>query len=412
MTYDFDQRIDRRHSDSLNWNYYDEDVLPMWVADMDFRSPDPVIRALHERVEQGVFGYGCAPPELREVIVDRLQLLYGWQVSPEALVFLPGVVTGFNLVCHAMASPGDGVLMQTPVYFPMLHAPSGAGLTNDEMELTRGPDGRYEVDFDLFEQSITDRTRIFMLCNPHNPIGQVFRREELVQMAEICLRHEILICSDEIHCDLVFQRSQHLPIAALAAEIANQAITLMAPSKTFNLPGLKCSVAIVQNPELRNTLEGTHTGLVHGVNVMGYSAALAAYRDGQLWLDELLRYLEANLDFLFQYVEAHLPGICVSRPEATYLAWLSCHEAGIPGSPYEFFLREARVALNDGAMFGQGGEGFVRLNFGCPRWKLTEALDRMKEALLTLSRDSEAERLTGGCVVVHRNSKDEFDDHE
>ena len=393
MTYDFDQRIDRRRFPGMKWHQFDEDVLPLWVADMDFRSPDPVIRALHERVEHGVFGYGADPLELREVVVARLERLYGWQVSPEALVFLPGVVTGFNLVCHAMATRGEGVLIQTPVFYPILEAPAGAGLTNDEMELTLRSDGSYEIDFDLFERAITNRTHIFILCNPHNPVGRAFRREELEQMAEICLRHDIIICSDEIHCDLLFEGSHHLPIATLAPEIANQTITLMAPSKTFNLPGLKCSVAIVQNAELRKKLESTHTNLIQhsvfglGVNVMGYVAALAAYRDGQAWLDEVLPYLEANLDFLLQYVEAHLPGISMSRPEATYLAWLSCHEAGISSNPQEFFLQEARVALNDGATFGQGGEGFVRLNFGCPRSILTEALDRMREALLTLSRE-------------------------
>jgi cystathionine beta-lyase len=384
MTYDFDQPIDRRHSESAKWHRYDEDVSPMWVADMDFMSPEPVIRALRERVEHGVFGYGMDPPELRQVIVDRLQRLYGWQVSPEALVFMPGVVTGFNLACHAVASPGDGVLIQTPVYFPMLYAPAGAGLTNDEMELTRRPDGRYEIDFDLFEKTITGRTRLFILCNPHNPVGRVFGRQELERMAEICLRHNIVICSDEIHCDLLFQGSRHVPIASLAPEVANQTITLMAPSKTFNVPGLKCSVAIAQNPELRKKLKTTHAGLVHGINVMGYTAALAAYRDGQPWLDEVLLYLEANLDFLLQYVEAHLPGISMSKPEGTYLAWLSCHEAGIPGNPHKFFLEQARVAVSDGAIFGRGGEGFVRLNFGCPHSMLTEALDKMKEALLAL----------------------------
>jgi cystathionine beta-lyase len=386
MTYDLEQRLDRRHTESVKWNYYDEDVLPLWVADMDFRSPEPVIQALHERVEHGVFGYGSDPLELREVIVDRLQRLYDWEVLPEDLVFLPGVVTAFNLVCHAVGSPGDGVLLQVPVYYPMLSAPGAAGLTNDEMELTRRPDGRYEIDFDLFERTISDRTRIFMLCNPHNPTGRVFGREELARMAEICLRHDILICSDEIHCDLLFRGSHHLPIATLAPEIADRTITLMAPSKTFNVPGLKCSLAIVQNSELRKTLKETHTGLVHGVNVMGYAAALAAYRDGQPWLEEVMSYLEANLEFLLEFVKEQLPGIEMSRPEATYLGWLSCHEAGIPGNPHEFFLREARVALNDGERFGRGGEGFVRLNFGCPRWRLTQALDRMKEALLALGR--------------------------
>jgi cystathionine beta-lyase len=356
-------------------------VLPLWVADMDFRSPEPVVRALHERVEHGVFGYGGDPPGLREVIVERLQSLYSWRVSPEDLIFLPGVVTGFNLATHAVTSPGDGLLVQTPVYFPMLRVADEVGLTNDEMELTRRADGVYEVDFDLMEQTIGDRTRIFLLCNPHNPVGRVFRRDELERMAEICLRHQIVICSDEIHGDLILSGHRHLPIASLSPEIADQTITLMAPSKSYNIPGLKCSVAIVQNRELREKLQRTYRGLVHGVNILGYTAALAAYRDGQPWLDEVLRYVEANLDFLMQYVEEHLPGISMSRPEGTYLAWLSCHEAELPCNPHEFFLQEARVALNDGAVFGRGGEGFVRLNFACPRSLLAEALDRMKAAL-------------------------------
>jgi len=386
MTRSFDRCIDRRRFESLKWHRYDEDVLPLWVADMDFRSPEPVIRALHERVEHGVFGYGTEPPELRGVIVERLQLLYGWQVSPDALLFLPGVVNGLNLVCHAVGSPGDGVLIQTPVYYPILDAPAGARMTNDEMELTRRPDGRYEIDLDLFERAITNHTHLFILCNPHNPVGRVFRRDELEQMAEICLRHDLLICSDEIHCDLVFAGHRHMPIASLAPEVADRTITLTAPSKTYNLPGLKCAVAIVQNPELREKMKATHSGLVNGANILGYTAALAAYRDGRPWLEEVLRYLEANRDFLLQYVKTHLPGIEMGRPEGTYLAWLDCREADIPGNPQRFFLAHARVALNDGALFGQGGEGFVRLNFGCPRSTLADALDRMREALSALLR--------------------------
>jgi cystathionine beta-lyase len=384
MSCDLDERLDRRRTESIKWRRYDEDVLPLWVADMDFRSPEPVIQALHERVEHGVFGYGEDPPELREVIVDRLSRLYGWEVSPEALIFLPGVVTGFNLACHAVTSPGDGVLAQTPVYAPILRAAGGAGLTNDEMELTRCSDGHYEVDFDLMSETISDRTRIFILCNPHNPVGRVFRRDELERMAELCLRHDIVICSDEIHGDLILSGHHHLPIASLAPEIADRTITLLAPSKTYNIPGLMCSLAIVQNAALREKLECTHRNLVHGANILGYTAALAAYRDGQLWLDEVLGYLEANLDLLVQVLASQLPGISMSRPEGTYLAWLSCHQAGIPGNAHEFFLEKARVALNDGALFGRGGDGFVRLNFACPRAVLTEALDRMGEALLGL----------------------------
>ena len=383
MIYDFDRVIERRHSDSVKWGLYDEDVLPLWVADMDFPSPEPVIRALRERVEHGVFGYGMPPQELREVVADRLHRLYGWHVSPEALFFVPGVITGFNLACRAVTSPGQGVLVQTPVYDPILHAPGNAGLTCDEMELTRGPDGDYGIDFDAFEATVTDGTRVFLLCNPHNPVGRVFRRDELERMAEICLRHDMIICSDEIHGDLVFSGHRHVPIAALSPEIAERTVTLLAPSKTYNIPGLKCSVGIVPNGELRRQIEASGAGIVPGVNVMGYVAALAAYRDGGPWLDEVLRYLEANRDFVLAYVREHLPGISAGPVEGTYLAWLDCRKVGIPGNPSRFFLKHAGVALSDGTVFGRGGEGFVRLNFGCPRATLEAALDRMKRALDT-----------------------------
>jgi cystathionine beta-lyase len=357
---------------------------------MDFRSPEPVIAALRERVEHGVFGYGRPPQELRDVIVDRLWRLYGWRVQQDELVFVPGVATGFNLACHAVGSPGDSVLLQTPVYFPMLNAAAGAGRSNAEMELTRCGDGSYEIDFDLMERTISSHTSLFILCNPHNPVGRVYRRDELERMAELCLSRNVVICSDEIHCDLILTGHRHVPIASISPAIADRGITLIAPSKSFNVPGLKCSVAIIQNPELRDRYENTHRGLVHGVNVLGSIAALAAYRDGQPWLDEVLRYLEDNLDFLMQYVEQHLPGISMARPEGTYLAWLNCRESAISGNPHEFFLEKARVAVNDGAVFGNGGEGFVRLNFACPRSTLEEALDRMKSALQTLGSPQQA----------------------
>jgi len=381
MTNDFDRLIDRRHSDSDKWHHYGDDVLPMWVADMDFLSPEPVIRALRERVKHGVFGYGTDLPELRQVSVDRLAGLYGWRVLPQDFIFLPGVITGFNLACRAVTAPGDGMLVQTPIYPPILRVPGNVGLTCDEMELTRQPDGRYTIDFDAFDKTMTDRTRIFILSNPHNPVGRAFQRQELERMAEICLRRNVVICSDEIHCDLLFRGVQHLPIASLDAEIANHTITLIAPSKTFNIAGLQCSVAIIQNADLRKKFKAARVDLVNEVNILGLVAALAAYREGQEWLDELLVYLEANRDLLVQYVSEHMPGIRMGKPEATYLAWLDCRQAGIPGNPHKFFLEQAKVAVNDGVTFGRGGEGFVRLNFGCPRSTLLEALDKMRAAL-------------------------------
>ena len=381
MAHSFDRLIDRRATESDKWRRYGSDVIPLWLADMDFASPEPVVHALRERVEHGLFGYASEPPELRGIIVDRLQRQYNWPVSPEALVFFPGVIAGFNLACRAVTSPGDGLLMQTPIYPPMLRVPGNVQLTCDEMELTRQADGRYEIDIDLFEQTITERTRIFLLCNPHNPVGRVYRRDELEHMAEICLRHGIVVCSDEIHAELVFPEHSHLPIASLDAEIANRTITLMAPSKTFNIPGLPFSLAIIENRELRDRFVAAKRDLVHSVGIMGYVAAMAAYRDGQPWLDELLPYLKSNRDFLKDYVDEHWPGIGMAAPEGTYLAWLDCREADIPDDPYGFFLREAGVALYDGKLFGRGGDGFVRLTFGCPRPVLVQALTRMSEAL-------------------------------
>jgi len=383
VTYDFDRIIDRRHTESAKWRLYDKDVLPLWVADMDFAAPEAVLRALEERVAHGVFGYGMPPDGLREVIQERLARLYGWRVEADEIFFIPGVVTGFNQVCQAIGAPGDEVLVEPPVYYPMLDAPDNAGRTLKTAPLVEGPK-RYERDLDAFERAITEHTSLLLLCNPHNPVGRVFERAELEQLAEICLRHDVIICSDEIHCDLVFQGHPHVPIASLSPEIAAQTITLFAPSKTYNVAGLSCSAGVVQNPELRAKLKTAGAGLIPHVNVLGYTATLAAYRDGQEWLDEVLVYLEANRDHLLDYITAHLPNIKCQRPEGTYLAWLDCREAGIPGNPHKFFLERARVALNDGAVFGEGGEGFVRLNFGCPRTTLTEALERMRKAMETL----------------------------
>ncbi len=388
--YDFDRIIDRRSTGSIKWRHYADDVLPMWVADMDFAAPEAVLEALHTRITHGVLGYEEPPAALVEVIIARLQHLYNWTIAPEAICFLPGVVTGFNLAAQAFLTPGDGLLIQTPVYPPFLSVAGKAGAVSHIMELTRGEDGRYSVDFALFEHTITDRTRMFLLCNPHNPVGRVFREDELATMAELCLRHNLLICSDEIHCDLIFNGHRHIPIATLAPEIAARTITLMAPSKTFNIAGLHCAFAIITDAELRRQYLAARRGIVEMVNVLGYTAALAAYREGQPWLDALLRYLEANRDVVVAFVQQQMPGITVTSPEGTYLAWLDGRAAGIPGSVYTFFLNEARVALNDGPTFGPGGEGFVRLNFGCPRALLMEGLERMRAALCRLRQQGRA----------------------
>jgi cysteine-S-conjugate beta-lyase len=379
--YDFDRIIDRRHTDSYKWRAYGEEVLPLWVADMDFLSPEPVLRALYERIGHGVMGYAMEPPELREVLVSWLKRRFHWQVSAEALISIPGVVTGFNVACRAVSRPGDGVLVQTPVYPPMLAAPANHGLVLQQMALTQRPDGGYEVDTSMMDATITDKTQLFMLCNPQNPTGRAFTCHELSQMAEVCLRRGVRICSDEIHCDLVFSGARHVPIASLAPEITAQTITLMAPSKTFNIPGLGYSLAIIENPELRKAFKAAMKDIVPHVNALGYAAALAAYSEGEPWLEACLRYLEANRDYLAGKIAADLPGVTMTVPEATYLAWLDCRAAQLPQTPQAFFLKQARVALNDGASFGAGGEGFARLNFACPRQTLGQALSLMSEAL-------------------------------
>jgi cysteine-S-conjugate beta-lyase len=389
MIYNFDHTPDRRNSQSLKWQTYDPDVIPMWVADMDFPSPQPVIQALLDRVQHGVFGYPvelAARPgevsELRQVLVERLARLYDWQVAPESLVFMPGVVTGLNLACQAFAAPTGGVLVQTPVYPPILNAGRTAGVVSQEMMLARRPDGYYVIDWDAFKAAMTSQTRLFILCNPHNPVGRVFCQDELEKMAEICLQHRVIICSDEIHCDLIYAGQRHIPVASLDPEIADQTMTLIAPSKTFNLAGLQCSIAIIQNAELRKQFVSAGKGLVPWVNLMGLVAAQAAYTDGDEWLEQLLSYLQGNRDYLVNTVRNELPGIELASPEGTYLAWLDCRNARIAGSPYHFFLEKARLAFNDGVTFGVGNEQFIRLNFGCSRTLLAEVLERMKRVLL------------------------------
>jgi cystathionine beta-lyase len=383
MAHDFDRVIERRRTNSSKWRKYPPDVLPLWVADMDFASPEPVIRALRERVEHGVYGYGFEGPEFAEVFVDRLQKRYGWRVSPEAVVLVPGVIPAFNVACRALTRPGDGLLMQLPVYPPILRAPGNHELTRDEALLGREGDGRYVADLDAFRTAVHDRTRAFLLCNPHNPVGRVFTRDELGGMARICLERDLAIIADEIHCDLLYAGQRHVPIASLAPEVERRTITLMAPSKTFNLAGLKVSVAVIPEASLRERFMAARGDFVQAqVNIMGYAAALAAYRDGDAWLTDLLRYLEANRDFLADYVRRELPGVSMTRPEGTYLAWLDCRGAAAAAAdPFTFFLEQAKVALNDGALFGRGGRGFVRLNFGSPRAMLTEGLERMRRAL-------------------------------
>ncbi len=386
-TYDFDTLVPRRGTGNAKWEYYDADVLPLWVADMDFRSPQPVIEALHRRAEHGYFGYDFGRADVKAAICERMMRLYQWDVKPEQIMYLAGIVSGLNVTTRAIGERGDGVLVQTPVYPPFLSAAPFQHHILQEAPLKQVSDGqtlRYEIDFEVFEASITPQTRLFILCNPHNPIGRAYTSAELKQLADICQRHNVVICSDEIHSDLMLDGRKHTPLASLSPEIGQNAITLMAPSKTYNLPGLYFGFAIVQNPELMKQMQAAAAGIMGSPNVMGFEAALAAYKEGQPWLDAALAYLAGNRDFLENYIKTYFPKVRMTHNEATYLAWVDWNEAGLPGNPQQFFLEKARVALNDGAAFGKQGEGFTRINFASPRSMLTEALERMRATVESL----------------------------
>jgi cystathionine beta-lyase len=388
ISIDFDEVLVRRNSESFKWRTYPEDVLPLFVADMDFKSPAPVARALQRYIDDGVFGYPRGLhshdvrelPTLAEIVAERMQQRYGWKITPEEVVYIPGVVPGLNLACHAVNEQGGAVLVQPPVYPPILAAPFHAHLTRRESALRREAGFRYGIDWESFEASITRETRMFILCNPHNPVGRVFSKDELTRMAEICLAKKVLICADEIHSDLVFSGHPHVPIASMDPEIAENSITFIAPSKTFNLAGLQCAFAIIPNAELRRRFQAAREGLTPWVNAAGVIGAQAAYCECQDWLDELLVYLEANRDFLRDFVHREMPSVKLTVSEGTYLAWLDFRDLALE-NPYQYVLDRARVALSDGTSFGTGGKGFLRLNFACPRVTLAEALNRIRNVL-------------------------------
>ena len=392
MPYNFDTIIDRRASDSIKWTKYPGDVLPMWVADMDFLTPKPILDALHTALEHGVLGYELASPALLESVAARMYKLYQWEIDPDMVIATPGIVSGFNAAARAVCAPGEGILMQPPVYFPFLSVHENVGIARQLAPLVKETDGgilQYTIDFDAFEAALGSddaRTRIFLLCNPHNPTGNAFTRGQLSRLAEICLQHDVVICSDEIHSELLLGDTKHIPIATLSPEIAARSITLIAPSKTFNTAGLFCGFAIVPDPGIRERYKKAVEQMTLHVNSLGYVAALAAFSGAcDDWLAELRAYLTTNRDFLVEYVKSKLPDLPLTAPDTTYLAWLDCNPllayGKITGSPFDFFLKEAKVALSDGAQFGPGGEGFVRLNFGCPRSLLDQALSQMKASL-------------------------------
>ena len=392
MAYNFDEIIERRNTNSVKWTEYPADVLPLWVADMDFRTPEPILDAIRSALDRGVLGYEFAKPHTQRIVAERMKRLYGWHVDPDWVVNTTGVVSGFNIAARAICEPGDGALVQTPVYHMFYSIHKNIGLTKQIAPFSVIEDGNRlipQLDLEVFAKSFNSnnaRTRLLLLCHPHNPLGNVFSRGELQNMADICLQNDTVIVSDEIHSELVLNGSKHIPMAMLSNAIADQTITLISPSKTFNTAGLFSSFAIIPNSGLREKFKKANEQITGHVSSLGIIASEAAF-SGECddWLAELLVYLKNNRDFVVDYLTENFPETRFTIPEATYLQWIDfgayVKSGRISDVPYKFFLENARVALNDGSVFGDGCENFVRLNFASPRSMLAEALDRLRQAL-------------------------------
>ena len=375
--FDFDTPVDRHGTSSSKWEKYaGREVIPLWVADMDFRCAPVIVEALRKRVEHGVFGYTNPPAELGPAVAASLAEDFGWNIDPDWIVWLPSLVVGLNVVSRAFAEQGEDILTAVPIYPPFLSAPQNAERNAVRVPLTETRDG-WRWDFAALEQAITPNTRVLLLCSPHNPTGRIWSRDELQQLAAVARRYNLVVVSDEIHCGLLLDEDKaHIPFASLDDDAAQRSVTLLSASKTFNLPTLGCAFAIVPNAGLRQKLRHTMAGIVHHVGGLGYVATLAAYRDGKPWQMALLEYLRSNRD-LVETAIAGMRGLRTWHVEATYLAWIDARGLQTE-KPAELF-EHAGVGLYDGALFGT--PGFLRLNFACPRALLEEALDRMRNAV-------------------------------
>jgi cystathionine beta-lyase len=391
--YDFDSVIERRGFGSIKWDFTDKyfpgkDVLPMWVADMDFRSPEPVIEALKKTAEHGIFGYAGVPESYCNAVMAWMKKRHNWEITKEWMVYSPGVVPALHMLITSLTDPGDEVLVQPPVYYPFFDAIKchGREIIENPLQLSGN---QYVMNFQDLEKKITPRTKMLILCNPHNPISRVWKKEELERLGEFCLDHNILVVSDEIHCDLVYTGFKHIPLASISELFAQNCITCTAASKTFNLPGLQTSNIIISNPDLRKRFKEAERGYGFGApNVFGITATAAAYGHGEEWLTQLLKYLEGNIKFLSDFISRRIPGLQLIQPQGTYLMWLDFRGCGIDQAKLGSFVREdARVALEPGFLFGCKENGFERMNIACPRSLLEEGLCRIENAAAKLRKN-------------------------
>ncbi len=398
--YNFDRVISRKNTNCAKWDaaeflFGEKDVIPMWVADMDLPIARPITEALRKRTEHEVYGYSLPVAfSTIEAVIKRMQRKYDWQIKPEWIVTTPGIVPALYTAVRAYTIPGDAVILQDPVYYPFWGAieNNGCHVADNPLKLT---DGYYEIDFDdlaaRFEPTVRmlpspSRVRLMILCSPHNPVGRVWSREELIRMGEIVIGNGAIVVADEIHCELLFKGQRHFPFASLSKDFEQNSVTCIAASKTFNLAGLEASILIIPNAELRQKFEQTRKGFLPDGNIFGMVALEAAFNHGDEWLEQLLDYLQQNLEFLTAYFERHIPQIKVIKPEGTYLVWLDCRQLGMqPQELAEFMSRQARVGLDHGVAFGPNGKGFERINIACPRSVLEKALKRIERAVKALA---------------------------
>ncbi len=385
MKYNFDEIIPRKNSDCLKYDKLQEmfgtdDALSMWIADMDFRTPPFVIEALRRRLDHEVLGYTFCSPKWKPAIQNWVSRHYGWDVKEEEIGFVGGIVPAISFAVQCFTAPGDKILIQPPVYHPYHHVVKDLGRTLVYNPL-RLVDGQYEIDFEDFENKIVG-CKLFLLCNPHNPGGRVWNADELVRMADICAKNGVIVISDEIHCDMALTGYKHTVFATVSEAAAQNSVTLMAASKTFNIAGLKSSYHIIQNEALRKQYSEYLTrSELDTAHLFATTAVAVAYNEGDEWLAQMLQYVEENIAFLDKYLKENMPKISFIRPQASYLVFLDARELGMPQEGLvEFFLKEAKVAMNDGTMFGQEGAGFMRMNLGCPRATLEQALKQIKTA--------------------------------